>query len=145
MGCGNCSSGGCGTFPAGCKNNGSCGTSGCNKLDVFDWLAGMERTTSGESAYVEVRFKNTRKEIFRNSNQLALMVGDAVAVESTTGHDVGMVSLTGELVRFQMKKLNVSSQSRDVKKIYRKATEEDLELYKSARELEEPAISKPEK
>lgn len=145
MGCGNCSNGGCGTLPAGCKNNGSCGTSGCNKLDVFDWLAGMERTTNGESAYVEVRFKNTRKEIFRNSDQLPLMVGDAVAVESTTGHDIGMVSLTGELVRFQMKKLNVSNQSRDIKKIYRKATEEDLEQYKAARELEEPAMIKTRK
>lgn len=141
MGCGNCG-GGCGTLPAGCKNNGSCGVTGCNKLEVFDWLTGMERTVSGETEFVEVRFKNTRKEIYKNSNQLSLGVGEAVAVEGTTGFDIGMVSLTGELVKFQMKKNGISAKSRDLRKIYRKATEEDLEAYKGARELEHPAMIK---
>ena len=126
MGCGNCGSGGCGTSPAGCKNNGNCGTSGCNKLDVFDWLTGMERTASGESEFVEVRFKNTRKEIFKNSEHLSLIVGEAVAVEAPTGHDIGMVSLTGELVKFQMKKTGVSPNSRDLKRFIEKLTREIL-------------------
>jgi cell fate regulator YaaT (PSP1 superfamily) len=142
MGCGNCSSGGCGTTPAGCKNNGNCGTSGCNKLEVFDWLAGMERTSTGESEFVEVRFKNTRKEYFKNSEQLSLVVGDAVAVEATTGHDIGMVSLTGELVRFQMKKYKIAPNSKDIKKIYRKAHEADLELYRLARDREQETMVK---
>jgi cell fate regulator YaaT (PSP1 superfamily) len=142
MGCGNCGSGGCGTTPAGCKNNGNCGTSGCNKLEVFDWLTGMERTASGESSFVEVRFKNTRKEIYRNPENLSLTVGEAVAVEATTGHDIGMVSLTGELVRFQMKKNRINPNSRDIKKIYRKAHEGDLEIYKEARDREEETMIK---
>ncbi|MEQ9187814.1 MAG: regulatory iron-sulfur-containing complex subunit RicT, partial [Cryomorphaceae bacterium] len=142
MGCGNCGSGGCGTLPGGCKNNGNCGTSGCNKLDVFDWLTGMERTATGESEYIEVRFKNTRKEIFKNSEHLSLGVGEAVAVEAMTGFDVGMVSLTGELVKFQMKKAGLSTKSRDIKKIYRKATEEDLKSFTEARGLEHEAMIK---
>ena len=142
MGCGNCSNGGSGTTPAGCKNNGNCSTSGCNKLDVFDWLTGMERTASGESEFVEVRFKNTRKEIFKNSEHLSLIVGEAVTVEAPTGHDVGMVSLTGELVKFQMKKGGISQNSRDVKKIYRKAHEGDLEVYREARAMEDDAMFK---
>jgi cell fate regulator YaaT (PSP1 superfamily) len=142
MGCGNCGNGGCGTLPAGCKNNGNCGTSGCNKLEVFDWLAGMERTASGETEYVEVRFKNTRKEIFRNTDHLSLTVGEAVAVEAITGNDLGMVSLTGELVKFQMKKLGLTEKSRDIRKIYRKATEEDLTIFKEARDLEHSAMIK---
>jgi len=142
MGCGNCGSGGCGTTPAGCKNNGNCGTTGCNKLEVFDWLAGMERTMSGESAFVEVRFKNTRKEYYKNSEGLGLAVGDAVAVEAKTGHDIGMVSLTGELVKFQMKKNGLSERSRDIKRIYRKAHEEDLEVYRQARDRESETMIK---
>ena len=142
MGCGNCGSGGCGTQPAGCKNNGNCGASGCNKMDVFDWLTGMERTASGETEYVEVRFKNTRKEIFKNPEHLSLIVGEAVAVEASTGHDIGMVSLTGELVKFQMKKAGLSAKSRDIKKIYRKATDEDLEIYRAARDQEEATMIK---
>lgn len=145
MGCGNCGSGGCGTTPAGCKNNGNCGTSGCNKLDVFDWLTGMERTASGESEFVEVRFKNTRKEIFRNTEHISLIVGEAVAVEAPTGHDIGMVSLTGELVKFQMKKAGISSNSRDLKKIYRKAHDGDLEVYREARSMEDEAMLKTRK
>src|SRR5688572_9074623 len=102
MGCGNCGkSGGCGTLPAGCRNNGSCGIGGCDKLEVFDWLAGMHTNTGAEPEFVEVRFKNTRKEIFKNSDNLELNVGDTIAVEALTGHDIGVVSLTGELVRFQ--------------------------------------------
>src|SRR5262245_58966718 len=107
MGC----SGGCGTgsTPAGCGNNGACGTlDSCNKLAVFDWLGNMA-LPGGQKPFdvVEVRFKNSRKEFYRNTGNLGLYVGDVVAVEANSGHDIGTVSLTGELVRLQMKKRNV--------------------------------------
>jgi cell fate regulator YaaT (PSP1 superfamily) len=136
MACGNCSSGGCGTTPAGCQNNGNCGTSGCNKLDVFDWLAGMQRPGNAGPEFVEIRFKNTRKEYFKNTEDLTVGVGEMVAVEATTGHDIGMVSLTGELVKFQMRKRGIKEDSREIKKIYRKAHEGDIEKWKEAREME---------
>lgn len=139
MGCG---SGNCGTgsnsIPAGCNNNGSCGTSdGCNKLTVFDWLGNMS-LPEGQAAFdiVEVRFKNSRKDFFKNVNNLSLNVGDAVAVEATSGHDMGTVSLTGELVKLQLKKRNVNFDSEELKKIYRKAKQSDLDKWKDARALE---------
>ena len=119
MGC----SGGCGTgtsaIPAGCGNNGACGTGdSCNKLSVFDWLGNMA-LPQGQKPFdiVEVRFKNSRKEFFRNTSGLSLNVGEVVAVEANSGHDIGTVSLTGELVRLQMKKRNQSSESEEIKNI----------------------------
>ncbi len=113
MGCSGCSTGrGCSTeskgLPGGCRNNGSCGTGGCNKLSVFDWLANME-LPNGQAPFdcVEVRFKNSRKEFYRNVNNLQLNVGDVIAVEASPGHDIGIVSISGELVRVQMKKQGV--------------------------------------
>ena len=86
MGCSNCSSGG-GT-PRGCKNNGTCSSGGCNKLEVYDWLANIA-LPSGQTAYdiVEIRFKNSRKSFFRNSKSLSLQVGDVVVVEASPGYD----------------------------------------------------------
>jgi len=137
-----CSSGGCGTgtsgIPAGCNNNGSCGTSdGCNKLTVFDWLGNMS-LPEGQRSFdiVEVRFKNSRKEFFRNTNNLTLHVGDAIAVEATSGHDMGTVSLTGELVRLQLKKRNVNFDSDEIKKVYRKAKQSDIDKWREAQALE---------
>lgn len=137
-----CSSGGCGTekggIPAGCNNNGSCGTSdGCNKLSVFDWLGNMN-LPEGQSpcSIVEVRFKNSRKEFFRNTNNLTLNVGDAIAVEASSGHDMGTVSLTGELVRLQLKKRNINFDSEEIKKVYRKAKQTDIDKWREAQALE---------
>jgi cell fate regulator YaaT (PSP1 superfamily) len=137
-----CSSGGCGTtsngIPAGCNNNGSCGTSdGCNKLTVFDWLGNMS-LPDGQNPFdiVEVRFKNSRKEFFRNTNNLTLNVGDAIAVEANSGHDIGTVSLTGELVRLQLKKRRVNFDSEEIKKVYRKAKQSDIDKWKEAQSLE---------
>lgn len=143
MGCSGCSSGrGCSTenngVPAGCNSNGSCGTSGgCNKLNVFDWLGNMNMP-EGQKSFdiVEVRFKNSRKEFFRNTNNLSLNVGDVVAVEASPGHDIGIVSLTGELVRLQLKKRNVSFESKEIRKIYRKAKQGDIDKWKEAQNLE---------
>lgn len=145
MGCKNCGSGGCGTTPAGCKNNGNCGTSGCNKLEVFDWLVGMQPSFSNDPDFVEVRFKNTRKEFFKNSDRISLVVGDIVAVEGLTGHDIGVVSLTGELVKFQMRKYKVDSNSKEIKKIYRKASEADIEKWQEAQAMERETLVKTRK
>ncbi|MBZ9630911.1 hypothetical protein LB465_08975 [Salegentibacter sp. LM13S] len=128
--------------PKGCKSNGTCGTDSCNKLSVFDWLANMSMPNGIEPFnYVEVRFKNGRKHFFKNVENLSLSMGDAVAVEASPGHDVGMVSLTGELVRVQMKKKKVKPDSEEVLKIYRKATQKDLDVWEEVRSKEE-AIKK---
>ena len=146
MGCSGCSTGrGCSTaspsLPGGCKNNGSCGTGGCNKLSVFDWLANME-LPSGQTPFdiVEVRFKNSRKEFFRNSLGVPINVGDVLAVEANSGHDIGVVSLSGELVRLQMKKRNVKFDSEEVKKIYRKAKPYDIDKWQEAQRLEQETM-----
>lgn len=142
MGCSGCStSRGCSTtsknLPGGCKNNGSCGTGGCNKLSVFDWLANME-LPNGQSQFdiVEIRFKNSRKEFFKNVNNLQLNVGDVVAVEASPGHDIGTVSIAGELVKLQMKKHNVNFDSVEIKKVYRKAKQTDIDKWQEAQKLE---------
>lgn len=143
MSCGNCSSGRGnsnvnGSIPAGCNNNGSCGTGGgCNKLNVFDWLGNMQLPAGQEACNVlEIRFKNSRKEFYRNVNNLSLNVGDVVAVEASPGHDIGVVSITGELVRLQMKKKGVSYNSEEIKKIYRKAKQQDIDKWREAQSLE---------
>ena len=137
MGCSSCSSGKDGQ-PKGCKNNGTCGTDGCNKLTVFDWLSNMSLPGGvAPFACVEVRFKNGRKAFFKNTENLSLSIGDVVATEATPGHDVGIVSLTGELVRIQMKKKKVDVDSEEVKKIYRKASQKDIDIWQRARDKEE--------
>ena len=95
--------------PRGCKSNGTCGTDSCNKLTVFDWL-GEYAVAGGRTSIcdlVEIRFKNSRKEYFRNEDKLPLKIGDLVATQAQSGHDIGMVTLTGELVRFQMRKKKI--------------------------------------
>ena len=132
---------GCGSdtngVPAGCGSNGSCSTGGCNKLNVFDWLGNM-KAPDGQKAcdIVEVRFKNSRKEFFRNVNNLSLNTGDVIAVESSPGHDIGIVSLTGELVRLQLKKRNINFDSEEIRKVYRKAKQGDIDKWKEAQGLE---------
>lgn len=143
MSCSGCLTGrGCGSvsasLPGGCRNNGACGIGGCNKLNVFDWLADAEAPSEQKFDCVEVRFKNSRKEFFRNVNNLILKAGDVVVTEASFGHDIGIVSLTGELVRIQMKKKNVSPESPDIKKIYRIAKQSDIDKWKEAQALEEP-------
>ncbi|GLB48086.1 PSP1 domain-containing protein [Neptunitalea lumnitzerae] len=136
MGCTSCSSGKDGQ-PRGCKNNGTCGTDGCNKLTVFDWLSNMS-LPNGQSTFdcVEVRFKNSRKEFFRNTGNLTLSIGDVVATEASPGHDVGIVTLTGELVKVQMKRKKVSWDDETLPKIYRKASQKDIDIWLTARDRE---------
>ena len=136
MSCNSCSSD-INTVPKGCKSNGNCADGGCEKLSVFDWLSNMSLPTGQEPLnIVEVRFKNGRKHFYRNVDNLQISIGDIVAVEGNPGHDIGTVSLTGELIRIQMKKKGVSIDSEEVKKIYRKATQKDIDIWKAAREKE---------
>lgn len=137
MGCGSCATGKDGK-PKGCKNNGTCGTDGCNKLTVFDWLSNME-LPSGQEGFdgVEVRFKNGRKEFFKNTENLSLAMGDIVATEASPGHDIGQVSLTGELVKVQMRKKKADPYSPEIPKIYRKATQKDIDVWQDLRKREE--------
>ena len=136
MGCSSCSTGKDGQ-PRGCRNNGTCGTDGCNKLTVFDWLSNIS-LPAGQQVFdaVEVRFKNSRKEFFRNSEGLPLCIGDVVATQSKSGHDIGTVTLTRELVRVQMRRKSTSPEA-ELPKIYRKATQRDIDKWQKVRGQEE--------
>ncbi|OEK06153.1 hypothetical protein A8C32_19170 [Flavivirga aquatica] len=125
--------------PKGCKNNGTCGTDSCNKLTVFDWLSNMS-LPNGEKPFnwVEVRYKNGRKEYYHNTENLTLSIGDVVATQAKAGHDIGMVTLMGELVRVQMKRKNISENLEEGLKIYRKASQKDIDIWSAARDKEEP-------
>ncbi|WEK19390.1 MAG: regulatory iron-sulfur-containing complex subunit RicT [Candidatus Pedobacter colombiensis] len=136
MGCGSCSTGG-GCAPAGCKSNGSCLTGGCGKMEVYDWLSNLDMPSNYKPFQViEVKFKGARKEFFVNTDNIYLEIGELVAVEGPTGgYDIGHVSLTGELVRIQMKRRKTAV-DQVTRKIYRKATEADVEKWKVAKAME---------
>jgi cell fate regulator YaaT (PSP1 superfamily) len=137
MSCASCSTSKDGKV-RGCKNNGTCATDGCNKLTVFDWLENMS-LPAGQARFdvVEVRFKNSRKQFFKNSDKLQILMGDVVATEAPSGHDVGIVTLTGELVKVQMKRKGVAVDEPTLGKIYRKASQRDIEVWHQARERED--------
>lgn len=132
MSCSGCSTG------RGCGSGGGCSTGGggCNKLNVFNWLANME-LPSGQQPFdvVEIRFKNSRKEFYRNRNGLQLLVGNVVVVEAAQGYDVGVVSISGELVKLQMRKKKVAD-DQNIKAVLRKATQADIEKWRDAQNLE---------
>lgn len=108
---------------------------GCSKLHATDWMKDIVSTGSADGV-VEVRFKNTRKDFYRNVNNLKLEAGDIVAVEANPGHDIGIVSLTGELVAEQMKKHKVTTVNGELRKIYRIAKPQDIDKWKEAISLE---------
>ena len=143
MACTSCSTKSSSGTPAGCKSNGSCSSGGCNKLNVFDWLSNME-LPHGIKPFpiIEVRFKNGRKDFFKSQDAELFQQGDVVAVEASPGHDIGVVSLSGELVRLQLKKNGIKSDDLTFKTVYRKAKQQDIEKWQSARELEEPTMFK---
>ncbi len=113
----------------------------CLKLGITNWLADVPNILN-PGQIVEVRFKNTRKDYYRNGNELKLQPGDLVAVESNPGHDIGVVSLTGDLVLEQMKKRKVSFINGEFRKIYRKAKPVDIEKWREAIILEHPTMIK---
>jgi len=140
MGCSSCSSGG-GT-PKGCKNNGTCSSGGCNKLEVYDWLANIA-LPAGQAPYdiVEVRFKNARKAFYRNAANLTLQIGDLVIVDTAPGYDVGVVSVAGELARVQVKKKAPNFKAMEARKIMRIANQEEIEKWIKGRSLEKDLMT----
>ena len=145
MGCESCSNGKNG-LPRGCKNNGTCSSGGCDKLAVYDWLGNME-LPSGQRPYdiIEVRFKNSRKGFYRNLKDIPLNVGDIIVVEGAPGHDVGVVSVEGELARIQVQKKQPNFKPHEARKVYRTATQEDIEKWKEGREREQQTMHKARK
>ncbi len=136
MSCNSCSTSING-LPLGCNNNGACVSGSCDKLTVFDWLSNMTLPNDQKPFdIVEVRFKNGRKCFYKNTKNLSICLGDIIAVETSPGHDIGVVSLTGELVKVQMKKKNVSLEGKELNQIYRKASQKDIDIWKSSREKE---------
>jgi cell fate regulator YaaT (PSP1 superfamily) len=144
MACTSCSSGSCGTSNksdgstkvAGCGSGGSCS---CNKMNVFDWLSNLDLPVVQKYNIVEVRFRNGRKEFFRNSNYLDITTGEAVIVEAQSGFDLGHITLQGELVRLQMLKKKVK-ETDDIKNILRTATLKDLEKFEQAQARNLPTL-----
>jgi len=127
--------GGCRMNKKGSKSNSS------KKLSTFDWLCDLPETQK-ETDFVEVQFKNTRKGYFLNSTKIALEKGDIVAVEASPGHDVGEITLVGKLVLLQMKKNNVHPEKLEIRRVYRKAKETDLEKFQEAKGKEQATMIK---
>ena len=103
---------------------------GCCKLEVYDWLSGVNQEQYKE--FFEVRFKNTRKAIFRNASGQSIKTGDMVIVEAANGHDLGIVTLEGPIVARQMKCKRINPETFEFKKIYRKAKLFDIEKWQEA-------------
>ncbi|NJL13800.1 MAG: Signal peptidase-like protein [Microscillaceae bacterium] len=146
MACANCSLNGTHTAGkktlngvSGCKNNGLCATGGCNKLNVFDWLGHMDIPTYERFEVVEVRFKNGRKEFYRNRAHLDLYTGDAIVVDVPGGFHLGWVSLQGELVRLQMTKRKVNNDDQ-IPAILRLATDKDLDKFEQSQARDLPTM-----
>ena len=136
MSCTSCSSSN-GT-PKGCKNNGTCGTDGCNKLTVFDWLENMEPLADQKLNNIfEIRFKNGRKNYFKNSKDLSISIGDLVVVGAERGYDVGFVTLKGGLIPIQLKRKKINTETTEFYSIQRIASQSDIDKWTRAREKEE--------
>lgn len=131
----------CGGCQGCCMNKGGCRCNSNKKLSSFDWLCDLPETKK-DTDYVEVQFKNTRKGYFLNSTKIPLEKGDMVAVESSPGHDIGEVTMVGRLVLLQMKKNNFNPQKTEVRRVYRKAKEADLEKYNEAKAREQETMIK---
>lgn len=136
-GCSSCSTGTSST--GGCQNNGTCGTSDCNKMNSFDWLSHLGIPSVDKFDIVEVKFKGGRKEYYRNVNHLHLTTGDAIVVDVPNGYHVGWVSLQGELVRLQMQKRKIRDDD-NITKIYRLATQKDLDKWEETKNREIPTL-----
>ena len=139
MGCGSCGTG----KPNGCKSNGGCSTGSCNRMNVHDWLWNLPISDIETACkVVEISFnKGSRKDYFRNASLQFFEKGDMVTVEGANGFDVGEVSLTGELVRLQLKKKNISEFGVDMKKILRLSNEKDIELFEKNKARERDALT----
>lgn len=141
MSCTGCSSTD-GSKPNGCKSNGGCSSGGCNRMNAYDWLQNLPMTDFDTTCKViEVSFsQGTRKDFFRNPSLQPYEKGDLVAVEGVSGFDVGEVSLTGEIVRLQMKKRSVKEDNPEIKKVLRRASSRDLDTLKQNKAREPEAV-----
>lgn len=119
----------------------SCRNTSNKKLSVYDWMADLPETEK-ETDFVEVQFKNTRKGYYLNSNKIPLEKGDMVAVEAQPGHDIGEVTLTGRLVLLQMKRNNQDPAKMEIRRVYRKAKESDMDKYTEAKAREQETMIK---
>ncbi len=141
MSCNSC--GTSGSTPGGCKNNGHCATGGCSKLEVHDWLSDITADPFAKYNIHEVSFKNgSRKGFYRNDKRFDIYTGDYVIVEAVQGYDLGQVTLSGELVRLQMKKKRVKESSEDIRNILRIAKDNELNLMEQARAKEKQTMLK---
>jgi len=138
MGCGSCGTG----KPNGCKSNGGCSTGGCNRMNVHDWLMNLPFSDPESTCkIIEVSFNNgSRKDFYRNATLQFFEKGEYVTVEGVSGFDVGEVSLSGELVRIQMKKKGVDEFSNEIKKIIRRSTDADIAKLKENKTREKEAL-----
>ncbi|MEO8112548.1 MAG: regulatory iron-sulfur-containing complex subunit RicT [Ginsengibacter sp.] len=138
MSCTSCSTG----KPGGCKSNGGCSTGGCNRMNVHDWLANLPFSDPESNCrIIEVSFnQGSRKDFFRNSALQYFEKGDIIAVEGVSGFDVGTVSITGELVRLQLKKHGLKEDNPDFKRILRLATDNDIIKWKETKAREHEVL-----
>ena len=120
---------GCNKCPRSYVPVGSCERQSCSKLTSTNWLHGIRQPASAPFDCVEVRFKNNHKDFYRLPDGLTVTEGDVVAVEGQSGHDVGIVCLTGELCRLQMRKYRIDPTSESVKRLFRRAKEADIERW----------------
>lgn len=143
MGCGSCGTASNGK-PGGCKSNGGCSSGGCNRLNVHDWLQNLPfHDPESSCKVVEVSFQQgSRKDYYRNASLQYFEKGERVTVEGVGGFDVGEVSLTGELVRLQLKKKAVDEFSPDMKRILRRSGDRDLELYTQQKSREREVLAR---
>lgn len=126
--------------PRGCGSKGNCATGGCNRMNTFDWLTQMDMTDVDGFGVVEVSFKNgSRKSFYNLPNHLHLTTGDVVVVEAKSGYDIGHISLSGELVRLQMKKKKFKDEHL-IHAVIRRANERDLERLSEARSMERQTL-----
>ena len=141
MSCNSCSSGD--KKSGGCKMNGTCNKSGCNKLEVYDWLSNIE-LPSGQKPFniIEVRFKNSRKDFYRNTLDKELQAGDVIVVDALKGYDVGVVSVSGELAKIQVAKKRKNFKPLEAKKVIRIAEQKDMDLWIKARDKEKDLMYK---
>jgi cell fate regulator YaaT (PSP1 superfamily) len=141
MSCSNCGTA-TGGKPNGCKSNGGCSTGGCNRMNTHDWLRNLPIANADSACNViEVSFnQGTRKDFFRNATLQQFEKGDQISVEGVSGFDVGEVSLTGEIVRLQMKKRGIKEENPEMKKILRPATDRDLDMMRQNKAREPEAV-----
>ena len=139
MGCSGCSTDK-GGKPNGCKSNGGCSSGGCNRMNAYDWLHNLPMADNA-CQVVEVSFsQGTRKDFYRNPSLQPFEKGEQIAVEGVNGFDLGEVSLTGEIVRLQLKKRGVKEDNPEMKKILRRATDRDVDLWKQNKAREPEAV-----